>query len=89
MGNDGQRPSRTYPEGVPCWVDTEQSDVDAGMQFYGTLFGWTFEDVLPPGTGARYVIAHLGGQDVGAIAGPRAGTATWNTYDLATATTSS
>ena len=32
---------RTYPEGVPCWVDTEQSDVDAARDFYATLFGWT------------------------------------------------
>ena len=71
---------RTYPEGVPCWVDTVQQDVDAATEFYGGLFGWTFQDVMPPGTGARYVIAQLDGHDVGAIAGPLEATAAWNTY---------
>ncbi len=27
--------NRTYPPGVPCWVDTEQSDVEAATAFYG------------------------------------------------------
>jgi uncharacterized protein len=80
MANHPDKPSRTYPEGVPCWVDTEQPDVDAATQFYGALFGWTFKDVMPPGAGARYVIAQLDGQDVGAIGGPHDGTALWNTY---------
>lgn len=71
---------RTYPPGVPCWVDTDQPDVEAATQFYGGLFGWTFEDAIPPGSPARYMIAKLGGQDVGAIAGPFKGAATWNTY---------
>ncbi|MFE1587198.1 VOC family protein [Streptomyces sp. NPDC058737] len=31
-------------EGVPCWVDAQLSDVEAGKRFYGELFGWTFED---------------------------------------------
>ncbi len=34
---------RTYPDGVPCWVDTVQPDVGAAITFYGALFGWTFE----------------------------------------------
>jgi hypothetical protein len=29
--------SRTYPQGVPCWVDTEQADVEAATEFYGRL----------------------------------------------------
>ncbi|MFG2791470.1 VOC family protein [Streptomyces sp. NPDC048419] len=33
-----------YTEGVPCWVDAQLSDVEAGRRFYGELFGWTFED---------------------------------------------
>ncbi len=80
MGSQRDQMGRTYPEGVPCWVDTDQPDVDAATEFYGGLFGWTFEDVLPPGAGTRYVIAQLDGQDVGAITGPRDGTAAWNTY---------
>ncbi|MBL1107458.1 VOC family protein [Streptomyces sp. 5-8] len=34
----------TYREGVPCWVDAELPDVEAGKRFYGELFGWTFEE---------------------------------------------
>ncbi|MBR8642240.1 VOC family protein [Streptomyces tuirus] len=33
-----------YAEGVPCWVDAQLPDVEAGKRFYGQLFGWTFED---------------------------------------------
>ena len=40
---------RTYPAGVPCWVDVEQSDVRAGAEFYGALFGWTFIEAGQPG----------------------------------------
>lgn len=71
---------RTYPQGVPCWIDTEQPDVEAAAAFYGGLFGWTFEDVLPPGAPGRYVVAKLDGGDVAGIAGGREGTAAWSTY---------
>ncbi|MFF7748632.1 VOC family protein [Streptomyces sp. NPDC007971] len=33
-----------YGEGVPCWVDAQLSDVEAGKRFYGELFGWTFSE---------------------------------------------
>ncbi|WP_165396111.1 VOC family protein [Streptomyces sp. F001] len=33
-----------YAEGVPCWVDAQLPDVEAGKRFYGELFGWTFEE---------------------------------------------
>jgi len=73
---------RTYPHGVPCWVETEQPDVEAANKFYGGLFGWTFEDAMPPDAPARYAIATLDGRDVAAIAGPGTGSASaaWNTY---------
>ncbi|RDV08032.1 VOC family protein [Arthrobacter sp. RT-1] len=71
---------RIYPQGVPCWVDTEQPDVEAAKEFYGGLFGWTFEDVMPPGAPGRYLIARLDGQDVGGLAGGAGGTTAWNTY---------
>ncbi|MCQ6271215.1 VOC family protein [Pseudarthrobacter sp. R1] len=70
---------RTYPQGVPCWIDTEQPDVNAAADFYGGLFGWTFEDVMPPGEPGRYLIAKLDGRDVAGIASSAEGTA-WNTY---------
>ncbi|WP_344539591.1 VOC family protein [Streptomyces levis] len=41
-----------YAEGVPCWVDAQLPDVEAGKRFYGELFGWTFEDWFGPFTRA-------------------------------------
>jgi uncharacterized protein len=81
MRSPSDLPARTYPPGVPSWVDTEQPDVEAALAFYGGLFGWTFEDAMPPGAPSRYVIAQLGGRDVAAIGGPLEGGApAWNTY---------
>lgn len=72
---------RTYPAGVPCWIDTDQPDVDAARDFYAALFGWTFADAVPPEVPGTYLIASLDGADVAAI-GPAEGTAeaSWNTY---------
>ena len=73
-------PQRTYPAGVPCWVDTEQPDPDAACRFYGELFGWTFDDAVPAQAPGSYLIASLDGLDVAAVApgsGPPVG---WNTY---------
>lgn len=80
MDTSPSRPTtRTYPHGVPCWVDTEQPDVDAALAFYGALFGWGFEEKLPPDAGERYVVASLGGRDVAAIASGD-GAPEWITY---------
>jgi predicted enzyme related to lactoylglutathione lyase len=57
---------RTYPEGVPSWVELEQPDLAAAQAFYGGLFGWDFEVV----GGGQYVIARLDGQDVAGLASP-------------------
>lgn len=80
MAQQPQVTGRSYPAGVPCWVDTQQADVEAAVQFYGGIFGWEFEDTTPPGGTGRYVIATLGGQEAGAITGPGTGAAVWNTY---------
>jgi predicted enzyme related to lactoylglutathione lyase len=72
-----------YIPGVPCWIDTSQPDPEAAVDFYSGLFGWEFEDVMPPGSGGKYFIARIHGGDVAAVgslpqgAPPRA---TWNTY---------
>ena len=71
--------NRTYPQGVTCWIDVSTPDVTVATEFYGRLFGWTFEDVLPADAPDRYVIATLNGRDAGAI-GSGDGMATWNTY---------
>jgi uncharacterized protein len=72
---------RSYPAGVPCWVDTDQPDVDAARDFYAGVFGWTFSDAVPTEAPGTYLIAALGGADVAAI-GPAEGGAgaAWNTY---------
>ena len=73
--------SRTYPPGVPCWVDTEQLDTDAACRFYGQLFGWTFADAVAVQAPGSYLIATLDGQDVAAIAPATPGaTPMWSTY---------
>jgi uncharacterized protein len=72
-------PIRTYPDGVPSWVDTEQPDPDAAQDFYRRLLGWTFETVSPPGT-PLYAIASLGGRDVAGLALADGEPAAWNTY---------
>lgn len=70
--------SRTYPPGVPCWIDTEQPDVDAAQKFYGGLFGWTLQDAIPAEVPDTYLIASLGDRPAAAI-GPGAAAA-WNVY---------
>lgn len=69
---------RTYPDGVPCWVDTVQPDPEAACAFYAGLFGWEFHDAVPAEAPGSYLIARLDGQDVAAIA-PGDDPA-WSTY---------
>jgi predicted enzyme related to lactoylglutathione lyase len=72
-----------YPPGVPCWVDTSQPDPEAAVAFYGGLFGWDFEDAMPPDSPGRYFMARLGGGDVAAVGSQPEGAppmAVWNTY---------
>src|SRR4051812_27582987 len=72
-----------YIPGVPCWIDTTQPDPEAAVAFYGELFGWQFEDVMPPGSPGKYFVARPGGGAAAAVSpqpegGPPA--AAWNTY---------
>ena len=72
-----------YTAGVPCWIDTSQPDPEAAADFYSRLFGWEFEDVMPPGAPGKYLIARLRGGDVGAVTslpGSAPQTARWDTY---------
>jgi uncharacterized protein len=72
-----------YIPGVPCWVDTSHPDPDAAVAFYSGLFGWEFENVMPPESGMKYFIARIRGGDVAAVGGLPEGApprATWNTY---------
>ncbi len=78
-GEDADQP-RTYPDGVTCWVDTQQPDVDAAADFYGRLFGWTFADAMPADAPGRYLVATLRGKDVAAIGSASDVGPAWNTY---------
>jgi predicted enzyme related to lactoylglutathione lyase len=72
-----------YIPGVPCWVDTSQPDPEAAVDFYSRLFGWEFENVLPPDSPGKYFVARLRGGEVAAVGSiPEAmpQTAMWNTY---------
>ena len=35
------------PLGAPIWIDLTTSDLDAAQEFYGAVFGWTFESYGP------------------------------------------
>lgn len=73
----------TYPEGVPCFVDTLAADLDAARRFYGGLFDWTFAGPAPmagdlPG---EYWVARVGGADVAGLGSmARGATPGWNTH---------
>jgi len=72
-----------YIPGVPCAVDSGQADPEAAVDFYGGLFGWEFEDVMPPESATKYFVARLRGRDVAAVGSIPEGapqTASWRTY---------
>jgi uncharacterized protein len=72
-----------YIPGVPCWIDTSQPDPEAAAEFYGALFGWELEDVMPPDAPGQYFMARIRGKDVAGVGSIPEGApqmATWNTY---------
>jgi uncharacterized protein len=72
-----------YIPGVPCWIDTTQPDPKAAAAFYGGLFGWELEDVMPPGSPGVYLVGRIRGGDVAAVSSQPQGAppmAVWNTY---------
>jgi hypothetical protein len=71
---------RTYPAGVPCWLDTEQPDPVAACAFYGELLGWTCTDATGPDVPDSYWIATIDGRDVAAVAPSGGAPVTWNTH---------
>jgi predicted enzyme related to lactoylglutathione lyase len=64
---------KTYPPGVPCWIDCAQPEPATAVDFYGGLFGWTFEDR------GGYLIGSLDGAELLGIAAGD-GPARWRTY---------
>ena len=69
------------PLGAPCWIDLLTSDLDRAKDFYGTVFGWTFESAGPEYGG--YVIVSKDGRPVAGLMGndPQLRTPDgWTTY---------
>lgn len=66
----------TAPLGAPIWIDLATSDLDRAQQFYGALFGWTFESAGPEYGG--YVTAFRDDQPV---AGLMVNDPQWNAPD--------
>lgn len=60
---------KSYESGTPSWVDLQTTDQVAAKQFYGALFGWSFEDLpVDPGKDPFYSLATLRDHEVCAIA---------------------
>src|SRR4051812_8529893 len=78
-------PKKTeYAQGTPDWVDLQTTDQAAAKTFYGSLFGWSYDD-RPMGPDAVYSMATLNGETVAAIARmppgvPEGMPPMWNTY---------
>jgi len=77
--------TQNQPLGTPTWIDLGIPDLDRAMDFYGTLFGWTFD--IGPEEYGRYTTCLLDGRRAAALApneDPHATEFWWNVY-LATA----
>jgi predicted enzyme related to lactoylglutathione lyase len=53
------------PLGAPTWIDLFTSDLGRAREFYGAVFGWTFESAGPDHGG--YVIASKAGRHVAGL----------------------
>jgi uncharacterized protein len=53
------------PLGAPCWIDLTTSNIERAQDFYGTVFGWTFESAGPEYGG--YVNAAKDGHSVAGL----------------------
>jgi predicted enzyme related to lactoylglutathione lyase len=69
-----------FAPGTPNWVDLGTTDVPAAAQFYGSLFGWTAQDLGPDAGGYQMFLKD--GQVIGGIGpttDPSRGTS-WSVY---------
>ncbi|WNG81170.1 VOC family protein [Mycobacterium sp. ITM-2016-00316] len=55
----------SHPLGAPCWIDLSTSEIGRAQQFYGAVFGWTFESAGPEYGG--YVSAFVDGVQVAGL----------------------
>lgn len=52
----------SYAPGTFSWIDLNTTDAGGAKDFYGKLFGWTFED-MPAGEAGTYTMFRLDGND--------------------------
>jgi uncharacterized protein len=58
-------PERTsYEPGTPCWVDHASPDLNASIEFYGSLFGWDVPETETSVQTGGYRQAKKGGKSV-------------------------
>ncbi|MEV4410881.1 VOC family protein [Catellatospora sp. NPDC049609] len=72
--------AQKYEQGTPCWADLGSTDLDASVDFYGGLFGWTAADMGPDA--GDYRIFRKDGRQVAGL-GPATDVArgsSWSTY---------
>jgi predicted enzyme related to lactoylglutathione lyase len=69
------------PDGTPTWIDLGIPDLDRAMEFYGSVFGWTFD--VGPAESGHYTMCVLDGRRAAAITpntDPDANSFWWNVY---------
>jgi predicted enzyme related to lactoylglutathione lyase len=72
---------KSYPAGVPCWVEAVVPDARAATVFYKAVFGWQPNGPGPMPDGGEYFVAHLEGDEVAGIGTlPAGATPHWATY---------
>ena len=57
----------THPNGTPAWIDLMTTDPQGAADFYGAVFGWTFEEQIVDEQVA-YIVAHHDGREAAGIA---------------------
>ena len=71
---------RTYPQGVPCWVDTEQPDVEAASRVLRRALRLDVRGRDAAGRAGELCHRHARRPDVGRDRRSRNGAPAWNTY---------
>jgi len=58
-----------YPAGVPCWVEVLVPEPRKALEFYGSLFDWTFDGAgpMPDDPAAEYFVASVRGREVAGV----------------------
>lgn len=65
MSTSSAKTKYTAPLGAPTWIDLGTSNLARAREFYGTVFGWTFEEAGEEYGG--YVTALLDGKPVAGL----------------------